>query len=109
MNAKDKRIDRSNLLIIAFQLEGLCTALRQSIGCGLPVGPAAFTTLQSLHAAFAAIHTGPSLAVLPRIEPSAAASDILAFAEVLRATVAAFLTPDEVMEKHRAIGFHNEV
>jgi len=107
MKQKATRIERSNLLIIAFQIDGLCTALRHSVGCSLPPGPATLTTLESLHRAFAAIHTGPSLEVLPKIDAGSTPSDVLTFAEVLRATVATFLSPDEITEKHRAIGFHN--
>ena len=108
MNEKVTKIDRSNLLIIAFQLDGLCAALRQSVSCGLPPGPGTFESVQKLHAAFAAIHSGPSLDVLPKIESSSSPSDILTFAEILRATCGAFLSPDEVTEKHRAIGFTND-
>lgn len=108
MNEKTTIVDRSNALIISFQLDGLCTALRQSIGRGLPPGPGALKTLQELHAAFALINTGPSLNVLQKIDSMSTPSDVLAFAEVLRATAAAFLSPDEVTEKRHAIGFHTE-
>jgi hypothetical protein len=99
------KIDRSNLLIISFQLDGLCNAVRQSVACGLALGPGTIKTLLSLHTAFAAIHSGPSLEVLPKIDEKSAPSDILTFAEILRATTAAFLSPDEITEKRQAIGF----
>ena len=106
MNKEATRIDRSNLLIIAFQLDGLCSALRQSVVRGVPVGPGTFETIQKLHAAFSSIHSGPSLDVLPKIEATSPASDVLTFAEILRATCGAFLSPDEVTARQRAIGFH---
>ena len=71
-------------------------------------GPATLKTLQDLHAAFAAIHSGPSLDVLPAIDFNSPPADVLAFAEILRTTVGAFLSPDEVTEKRRAIGFTND-
>jgi hypothetical protein len=100
------RIDRSNILILAFQLEGLCTALRQSIASGLPPGPATLESLGKLHHAFSLVHSGPSLELLPNIDANSSPSDILAFAEMLRTTIGAFLSPDEIIEKQRAIGFH---
>ena len=106
MDPQVTRIDRSNLLIIAFQLEGLCTALRQSIASGLPPGPAIFENLGKLRTAFSSVHSGPSLDVLPNIDANSSPADILAFAEMLRTTVGAFLSPDEIIEKQRAIGFH---
>src|SRR5688572_11531125 len=106
MDPQVTRIDRSNLLILAFQLEGLCTALRQSIASGLSPGPATFESLSKLRAAFSAVHSDPSLDVLPKIDTNSSPSDILAFAEILRTTVGAFLSPDEIIEKQRAIGFH---
>ena len=69
-------------------------------------GPATFQTLQELHAAFAAIHSGSSLDVLPSIDFNSPPADILEFAEILRTTVGAFLSPDEVTEKRSAIGFN---
>src|SRR4051794_5577849 len=104
MNQQVTRIERSNLLIIAFQLDGLCAALRQSIASGLPPGPATFESLGKLRTAFSSIHSGPSLDVLPEIDANSSPSDILAFAEILRTTVGAFLSPDEIIDKQRAIG-----
>lgn len=106
MSQQVTRIDRSNLFIIAFQLDGICAALRHALSCGLAPGPATVKSLQQLHAAFAAIHSGPSLDVLPSIDFNSPPSDILAFAEVLRTTVGAFLSPDEVAERQRVIGFN---
>jgi hypothetical protein len=100
------QIDRSNILILAFQLEGLCTALRQSIASGSAVGPATSESLSKLRAAFSSVHSGSSLDVLPKIDANSPPSDILAFAEMLRTTVGAFLSPDEIIEKQRAIEFH---
>ena len=106
MNDMVTKIDRSNVLIISFQLDGLCLALRHSISCGLQLGPDTVKSVQELYKIFAAIHSGPSLEVLPKIESGSSPSDILVFAEMLRATCAAFLSPDEIAEKHRAIGFN---
>ncbi len=63
-------------------------------------------TIQRLRDAFAAVHIGPSLDILPAISAASPATDVLLFSEILRTTVGAFLSPDEITEKHRAIGFH---
>jgi len=101
------RIDRSNLLTIAFQLDGVCTALRHSVGCGLKPGPGTLKALRTLRGAFASIYKEVPLDVLPSIDASADASDVLTYAEILRSTVATFLSPDEIAEKHLAIRLHS--
>ncbi len=108
MSSTGVQINRSNLLIISFQLDAACVALRHSMSCGIPPGPGTLKTLRALHQGFASIHRGPSLDPLPAIDEQSTASDILMFAELLRAAAAAFLSPDELTEKGRAIGFQSE-
>jgi hypothetical protein len=52
------------------------------------------------------MHNGVSLDLLPSIDTSADPSDVLTYAEILRSTVATFLSPDEIAKKHRATDFH---
>ena len=101
------RIDRSNLLTIAFQLDGVCTALRHSVGCGLKPGPGTLKALRTLRGAFVSIYKEVPLDVLPSIDASADPSDVLTYAEILRSTVATFLSPDEIAEKRLAIGLRS--
>jgi hypothetical protein len=53
------------------------------------------------------MHNGVSLDLLPSIDASADPSDVLTYAEILRSTVARFLSPNEISEKQRAINFHS--
>jgi hypothetical protein len=53
------------------------------------------------------MHGGVSLDLLPSIDTSADPSDVLTYAEILRVTVAMFLSPDEIAEKHRATDIHH--
>lgn len=100
------RIDHSDLLVLSCQLDGLCNALRQSVGSGLRPGPGTLKTLRTLRGAFLSMHGGVSLDLLPSIDTSADPSDVLTYAEILRSTVATFLSPDEIAVKHRATDIH---
>jgi hypothetical protein len=98
------RSDRSHFLALAYQLDGLCIALRHSVGSGLKPGSGTLKALRILRAKFVSIHNGVSLEVLPSLDTIGDPSDVLTYAEILRSTVAMFLLPDEIAEKHRALG-----
>jgi hypothetical protein len=100
-------VDRSHFLALAYQLDGLCIALRRSVGSGLKPGPGMLKALRTLRAKFASIHDGVSLEVLPSLDTIGDQSDVLTYAEILRSTVAMFLLPEEITDKHRALGFHS--
>src|ERR1700734_2893596 len=99
-------IDRTGLFIISYQLVGLCTALRMTV---LAPGEGTLAILKKLIADFASISTGRCLTDLPTISESSSPVDILAMAETMRTTVLAFLSPEEISEHRRAIGFHQNV
>jgi hypothetical protein len=101
-------IDRTGLFIISYQLEGLCTALRLTVPHGLAPGADTLAILKKLVADFASISTGKCLSNLPTITESSSPVDVLAMAETMRTTVLAFLSPEEISEHRRAIGFHPE-
>jgi hypothetical protein len=101
------RIDHTDLLTLSFQLDGVCTALRQCVGSGLKPGPGTLKSLRTLRGAFVGMHNGVSLDMLPNIDFGADPSDILTYAEILRSTVARFLSSDEIAEKRRANDFHS--
>ena len=105
MNTKATKIDRSNIMILAFLLDGYCTALRQSVSLSLQLGTATLEILQKLHSEFLSISSGTSVELLPKIDATSPPSDILTFAEMLRSMCTAFLSPDETLQRQRAIGF----
>jgi hypothetical protein len=107
MDTRERTIDRSGLFIISFQLEGVCTGLRATVPHGLAPGNDTVTILRKLLADFASISTGKMLKDLPDISETSNPVDILVFAETLRTSVLAFLTPDEISER-RSIGFRRE-
>jgi len=108
MSKPAKLIDRTGLFIISYQLEGLCTALRLIVPQGLAPGADTLAILKKLVADFASISTGPCLTGLPTVTASSNRVDVLAMAETLRTTVLAFLSPEEIAEHRRAIGFQQE-
>jgi len=107
MDKRDKTIDRSGLFIISFQIEGVCTGLRLTVPHGLAPGKGTITILRKLVADFASISTGKMLKDLPEISESSSPVDILVFAETLRTSILAFLSPDEILER-KTIGFQRE-
>jgi len=107
MNKDVRLIDRSGLFIISYQLEGLCNGLRLTVPHGLKPGKETIQIIEKLLADFAAILKGTLLDNLPKISESSNPVDILVFAETLRTSVLAFLSPEEVTER-RKIGFNVE-
>jgi len=105
MSKPAKLIDRTGVFIISFQLEGLCTALRLTVPQGLLPGTGTLAILKKLVADFESISSGQCLKNLPTISESSSPMDVLAMAETLRMTVLAFLSPEEISEHRRAIGF----
>jgi hypothetical protein len=62
--------------------------------------------LQRLKQAFDGVASGVPVENLPDVDEHSTPSDILMAAEVLRATLLAFLSPEEIGERRAAIGFH---
>ena len=96
---------RSGLFILSFQLEGLCTALRSSIPYGIRPGPETIAMLKRLKAAFERVTSGEPVENLPDLSPNSEPSDVLMLAEVLRASLLAFLSPEEAEQRSGVLGF----
>jgi len=96
---------RSGLFLLSFQLEGLCTALRQVVPCGLPLGPQTVVVTQRLKGTFDSIASGPAVENLPDIDEDTAPVDILMLVKILRSTLLAFLSPEEIGERRSVLGF----
>jgi len=109
MNKPDDRlITRGQLFIISYQLEGLCNGLRMTVPHGLAPGKETLAIIKKLQTEFASISSGSVLKNLPELSTDSGAVDILVFAETLRTSVLAFLSPEEISEHQKTIGFHSE-
>ena len=104
-DAPERLILRGALFIIAFQLDGLCTALRYVVPAGLEPGAGTIDLLRKLYDDYASISSKRPLAGFPTIDANLSAVDMLAVAETLRSTVLAFLTPDELEDRKQVLGF----
>jgi hypothetical protein len=102
----EKVIDRSHLFIMSYQLEGICAGLRLTVPNGLSPGQVTVEMLKKVSTEFAAICRGRTVEDLPQISEASNPVDVLVMAETLRATLLAFLSPEELAE-HRNIGFHS--
>lgn len=98
--------NRSNLFVASFQIEGLCSALRMTVASGAKPGPAALELLKSLRDALVRTDTGLIIEHLPNVNDDMDPHDVLATAEVVRTTILAFLTSEEVEEQRGVFGFH---
>jgi hypothetical protein len=98
---------RNDFFVHSFQIEGLCMALRQTISLGLAPGPTSISILKSLRDRTIEISSGQWLANLPEVHSEMNAQDVLTVAEVLRTSVLAFLSPEELQEQRGTFGFHS--
>jgi len=96
---------RSEEFIADFQLEALCRSLRTMIGAHVEPGPQSRQVLQSLRDEYVARVRGKSPERIPQVTDDTSAADLLMIAELVLATVKAFLTPEEI-EERKSIGFH---
>jgi hypothetical protein len=108
MEADRPPTHRSGLFILSFQLEGLCTTLRQTVPYNLPVGPATLAMLVRIKKAFDGMVSGPPVENLPDVDKDTSPVDVLMVAEILRSTLLAFLSPEEVDQRRTALGFRSE-
>ena len=106
MNQPAKPINRSNVFILAYQIEGLCSALRMTVPNGLKPGAGTIAILNKLIADLAGMSAGSFMTDLPKISAASDPVDVLAMAETIRTSVMAFMSPEEISEHQKAIGFH---
>ena len=108
MAEKTEPVTRTDRFILFFQLDGLCNALRLGVQAGQQPGTASLALLRKFRNDLLSNIQGVPTAGLPEIEEVADALDILALAEVMRTTIMAFLTPEELTEGKKAVGFGRE-
>jgi hypothetical protein len=99
---------RSNLFVMSFQIEGICSAIRTTVSMGDRPGPATLTLLRSLRDSFVSVGSGFTVEHIPTVHDDMNPHDALAVAEVLRTTILAFLSPDEA-EERGTFGFHANI
>ena len=97
-------VRRSNRFIAFHQLTGLCQALRLAVQVRAEPGDVTLALLQRLRAEVAENYHGATINNLPDVDKSTNAVDRLALAELLRMTLLAFLTTEEVAEQRRTMG-----
>ena len=102
---KQKMKFRSASFILVYQLEGLCSALRQLVPVGLGPGKTSIDLLKKFYKDFSSMHSGSSCENLPEITDSISAFDMLVYAETLRSIMMAFLTPEETEDYNKSFGF----
>ena len=99
-------ISRRGIFIASFQLDGLCGALRLMLQCGAAPGDATVALLCKLQDEFETlIKGGRVIERIPKASSAMSAAEMLAIAEVLRASALVFLTQDEADERKRSFGF----
>ncbi len=101
----DKQINRSSLLVMTFELEGLCNGLRCTVPNGLAPSATTITIMNRLLDEFSRKAEGCALDELPTLDENTAPVDLLIVAEMLRSTLMSFLTPDERDARDRTFGF----
>lgn len=99
-------IERRGIFIVSFQLEGLCAALRLITQCGVQLGDATVILLQKLQRDFRGlVESGCVVDDVPDVTSGMTTPEMLAIAEVLRASALSFLSADEAEDHRRSIGF----
>jgi hypothetical protein len=98
-------IDPSNRLMLSMQVQGLSDALRYALQAGQKAGPLTIKLYNQLRVDAAGHASGDAIARLPVADPATDPVDLLSAVEVLRATLATCLTPEEHDARERVIGF----
>lgn len=91
-------ISRRDMLIVAFQLEGICNALQCVVQSGAEIGAESRAIVVKLLRDFRGIAMGKVVEGLPDVSDSCNAADLLSIVETLRASALCFLTPHEQSE-----------
>jgi hypothetical protein len=94
-----KSYTRSHEFVRSYQLDALCETLRFCIASQAPLSPACRHVLKMLRDDFVATGQGRVIEYIPDVPEDAELPDLLFVAEFLRATVVAFLSPEELDER----------
>jgi hypothetical protein len=97
--------DRSARFVLYFQTEGLCEALRLVLQSNSQPGPGTIQVLRALTDQAKEIGKGEPFKRLLEITESSPPADLLVAAELLRTTVLAHLSPEEINEQRQSFGF----
>ncbi len=99
------RIKRSGNFLLYYQTEGLCQALRLAMQTRQEPGPTTIEFVKKMRECAQTIGTGEPFERLPENNDNSPITDLLVTAEVIRTTMLAFLTPEEMEEQKRSFGF----
>jgi hypothetical protein len=105
MGERFPNLTRSCRFILYFQADGVCNSLRLAVQVGQTAGPETVALLHAMTEDARLIGEGKAFERLPAITEDTSVVDMLVAAEVIRASMLCFLSPEEVEEQRRAIGF----
>jgi hypothetical protein len=105
MGERFPNLSRSGRFILYFQADGVCNALRLAVQVCQTPGPETVALLQAMAEDARLIGEGNAFDRLPSITEDTSAVDMLVAAEVIRTSMQCFLSPEEVEEQRRVIGF----
>lgn len=98
-------MQRTTRFVLACQLDGLCDGLRFAIAHEAKPGLTTVNVIRKLARDIREMTPPFCCQDLPEVHDETSPADLLAYAEMLRATVSAFLQPDESSERISAMGF----
>lgn len=102
MDSKFPDIERSGRFMVYFQATGLCEALRTAIQAGGKPGKLTVEFLRKLREDAQQIGAGPAFERLPPVDDTSSPADLLIAAELIRSSMLAFLSPEEIEKSERS-------
>lgn len=105
MDRKESPIKRSALFVLTAQLEGFCNGLRQISSLNLQPEKLSIDLFKNIFQNFKKISSGNAIDNFPEIKELESWANLLIYAETLRSTMMAFLTPEETEEHNKSFGF----
>jgi hypothetical protein len=96
---------RSERFVLSYQLDGMCQALRLIIQLKEKPGVKTLQLLTKLRSEVGRNVTGQALKDVPDFDATTTLPELVAIAEFLRATMVAFLSPEETKERSGSMGF----
>jgi hypothetical protein len=103
--ATPDRINRSEIAILSYQLDGFCRGLIASADAKLRVEATSLSLLKKLFSdAKKLLGDGLCISGWPDLGKTADAGDLIVYCETLRATIAAYIAPGELDQQRKAIG-----
>ncbi len=96
---------RSERFVLSYQLDGICQALRLIVQAREKPGAKTLQLLTKLRSEVGRNVAGQALKDVPDFDASTTLPELVAIAEFLRATMLAFLSPEETKERSGGMGF----